>query len=129
MTPVNAEGESVDPPVPAKVHEKLIDEAATSISRLQGETSALVNALTAIVLGHGDNGELLLTPADMDRIEGHYFAMSQDPTTKVIKLKVVRRTGASLALSAAQELENRRAAEVALPKSGLVRSPSGIIVP
>lgn len=124
--PVNAEGEETAPAVPAIVHEKLIVEAAETIARLQGEAVALVNALTVLTIRNG--GEVLVTPAELDAL-GHRFAMTQDPTTKVVKLTATRKDGAALALTARQAIDNRRAEEVALPKDRLVKPPSGIIIP
>ncbi len=131
--PVNSEGEVVAPPVPAVVHERMITEAAESIVKLQGEVTALVNAITALVIVTGEGIELgferQLVPADMDRIGGHFFTMTQDPETKVITLRARKKDGASLALTARQLEENRRAGEVALPKSGLIAPPSKLIIP
>lgn len=133
---VNAEGEPTGElaKVSRDALEELVNEAATTISRLQGEASALVNALTAVVIRTGvgsDVGihEVQLTPADMDRIGGHVFTMSQDPATKAVILRARRKSAAASALTAAQELDNRRAGEVALPKSGIVVTPSRLILP
>lgn len=123
--PVNAEGEELSPPVPAKVHEQVVTEAFETIFRLQGEAIALVNALTVLTIR--DGGEVLIQPSELDGL-GHVFAMTQDPATKVVKLTATRKDGAALALTAAQVADNRRAAEVALPKDKIVK-PSGLILP
>ncbi len=119
--PVDAEGRQIKSPT-----EETID-------RLHGEAQALVNALTALVIATGDvipgGFERQLKPADMDRIGGHLFTMTQDDATKVITLRARKKDASSSALTAAQLLDNRRAAEVALPHDKLIKPPTGIIKP
>lgn len=126
MAQVNEEGT----PVAAAPTAEDFDAAVALARRLEGENRALVNVLTVLVTREG--GDVQIKQAELDAL-AHSFTMGQDPATKDVLLKAVRRDGAAIArrLTDEQVRQNALAAEVALPKAGAIIMPqaSKIILP
>jgi hypothetical protein len=120
--PVNAEGENTRAAIP-------------ELSRLQNDVAALTNLLTVATKRHGtktDDGkfELSVTPAELSAL-GDKLEVTTDQASGAVLVKVTPRPAADIAksMTTAQLRDNARAAEVALPKSGLITPPKGIILP
>lgn len=125
--PVNAEGEPTQSALSREELEAQLKIAVNIAQTLQGQINALVNAITCLTIRSG--GDVSIPKAELDGISGYRFSMKEDEQTKAVLCRAEKKSAAASALTAAQELDNRRAEEIALPKGGLTVPSRRLILP